>query len=203
MAKIVLKPMRVTFPKLVVPDAFSEQDRPKYSIRALLPKADKAEQKKIVDAMKEAVASATNLTAEEKKKALKTCLQDKDNDYFVFKDGDAKDYAGHEGHFYINLKRAGDDKEGNKLQGPPCYYPKQAGEKVKPIPTQMIETEIYSGCWCMVAVNISVINKPKPGVFLKLAEIMKFKDDERFVSTAFNSDEFDCPVTDDDNDGDF
>lgn len=191
----MLKPMRVTFPKLVEPDSFKDGDPLKYSIRALLPKADKAEQKRIIDAMKKAVTDATHLDAEQKKKAIKTCLVDKDNDYFVFKDGDLKDYAGHEDNFYMNIKRAGEDyKTKSKLPSPACYYPKRPGEKVKLIPDALITSEIYSGSWCRINCSISVIDRPKPGVFLKISEIMKFKDDEQFRSSDFNNDDFDVPA---------
>ncbi len=197
---LMLKPCRVAFPKLTEPDNFQGQGAKKYSIRALIPKGDKAQHKEIFDFMKDAVAKS-DLTVEEKKKALKTCCTDKDHDFYVLKDGDAKpDYLGHENHFYMNIKARGENKEGGLLPGPPVYYPKQPGEKVQLIPPAMVGTEIYGGVWVIIIIRAFVLAKPKPGVFLQISELMKYKDDEPFRKSAFDDADIDIPEAENNDD---
>jgi hypothetical protein len=193
---LMLKPCRIAFPKLSEPDNYKGQGKKKYSVRALFPKGDKETQKLIKDFAKKTV-DASNLTADEKKKALSNCTVNKDHDFFYFKDGDEKanKYAGHAGHYYLNLKATGETKEGNILPPPPVYYPTQPGEKPKLIPAQLLQAEMYSGAWAIFIIRAWASALPKPGVFLQISEIMKFKDDEPFRKSGFENADYEIPET--------
>ena len=177
---LLTKPFRVTFASLTEATSYQNQGTAKYSIRALIDKNDKQFVDQLTNFVNEVVAES-DLPKTTKDKILRQALKNPDSELLLLKDGDLKtDYLGHEGHYFMNLKRH------HKLGPVPCYYP-----STDPIPMSMIESEIYSGCWVRVSISATIWEKPKPLISLTLLELQKVKDDAPFVRSNFDSIEVD------------
>lgn len=168
------RPYRATFIKLDVPGSYQNAGVPKYSLRLLIPKTEKVFLKELTEYVMEQV-NATNWTKQQKDAAIKASLKDKTSDYFLIRDGDERpDYLGHEGHFYLNLRRH------HKLGVPQCY-----DSENKPVPAAFIKDRFYNGCWVICSIQTYCYDKPRPGVSLTLRGVQFVKDDAPFMKSDF------------------
>ncbi len=159
--KIITPAGRVSFPYVFERNSTGPYADDKYKLTLLIPKDAKG-----VDELKKAV-----LAVAKKAFGAKTKLSDIAH---PFNDGDAKleetpdeskeKYTAYAGCYYLNLK--------NK------YKPKVVDENVQEI---LDESEFYPGCWARCSVvPFSYRQGKNRGVSLRLLNIQKVKDDERF-----------------------
>jgi len=178
--KIKVGPVRCIFPVLAEPKGFNETDKPKYSIRVLIPKTDKTTVKAIYDNVTLTVNSM-DWTQAVKQKVLKIAkdFQNADNDNAIIKDGDKinqrrLDEGGevidaYNGHYLLTAKNS--------------YAPTIVGADTIPIAGIKIEGGDY--------VNLQLSNwcysKPKPGTTWNLEAVQLVKKGEPFaIKTMFD-----------------
>lgn len=169
-------PVRLSYAHLLKPYASDANLEPKYSVMMMIPKADKATHKALMDAAKECFE---NNAAMFKGYDLE--------DLFTINDGDGKSPKG---------KRYGDENHG--------YWLRNASNKRKPKVIDKAQNEIideedvYSGCWAKVGLTLYpyAVNG-NVGIGASLDLVMKVRDDEPLGGVASVDDYF---TTDDDDD---
>jgi hypothetical protein len=178
--KILVGPVRCIFPVLAEPKGFNETDKPKYSIRVLIPKSNKGIVKNIYDHIT-ATVNAMDWTQAVKQKVLKTAkdAQNADNDNAIIKDGDKinqrrvdegnEPIEAYTGHFLLTAKNA--------------FAPTIVGPSTKPLDG----SEIIGGDYVNLQLSSWCYSKPKPGVTWNLEAVQKVKTGEPFaVKTMFD-----------------
>lgn len=172
------------FPKLSTPQSFQNAGPAKYSVQILIPKSKKEVIKEITDWVLSQIASSA-LPKGKQDEAVKRALKNRDDDFFLFKDGDLKDidkYPFYKGYYFINVKRP------EKWGIPGCVYPDGS-----PIPEGLIDSEIYGGAIIRARIGCYAFEQPKPGATLQLLEIQKVKDGESHKPAS----EFDAVMVED------
>jgi hypothetical protein len=185
----------IAFPKLTKAGSFEDKGTKKYSLQLLVPKSNKTAIKEITDFATAAIDADTKKTAKEKADAKKRSLKNKDDDYFLFKDGDNKDtekYPFFAGHYVVNVKRT------ESWGKPQVVYP-----DTTPIPDGMIDNEIYGGVVVKVKLQAYFFTAgAKSGVSLQLAAVQKVRDGESHKPEAgfdeIESEDFDFDRDDND-----
>lgn len=182
--RVIIKNVRCVYPNLHEPKAFTEGDLGKYSTKFVIPKSDKAQIKKLTDAIKAAIKGADGWSAAVKTQVQKTALdQDPYNDYCIIKDGDE-----------INARRVDEGKEAQEAYagnivvgasrspkiGPPTVVDKDNNN----IPVGLIAGEIIGGYYINVQVEVYCYSKPKQGCTLSLQAVQKVSEAERFGASS-------------------
>ena len=168
----VIIPCRFSFLHCWEPDSVNGSE-PKYSVSAIIPKADTATVSKIKAAIENAKKEAMSKWGGKIPPNLKTPLRDGDID----RAGDEA-YAG---CYFLNA---------NSRQAPQVV-----DRHVQPI---LDQSEVYSGCYGQISVTFYGYNSNgNRGIAAGLGNIQKLKDGESLGGRAKASDEFDT-VDDDD-----
>ena len=183
-SKTMLKNVRCIYPALHNPKAWPGQDTPRYSIKILIPKTDKAGVTALKTFINDAVGD-TDWTAMAKKAVLKTALDTGNafEDFCLIKDGDL-----------LNERRKGEDKD--IVEAYVGHYVISAGRRFDfgaptvvdqrnaAIPPENISSEIRSGYWLNVQVGAYCYSKPKQGVSMQLLAVQLVKSDIEFGQSS-------------------
>lgn len=170
----VLIPCRISYANLYVPKAIDPKSDPKYSVVCLIDKKDTETVKKVKDAIAFATEQGKERFWSGKLPAkFKTALHDGDIDR-------PKDEA-YVGHYFINANSP--DK------------PQVVDRRKNPIEDPM---EVYSGCFCNVAVNFFPYNTVNQGIGAGLGNVQFVRDGERLSGRTTADEDFE--VLDDDDD---
>lgn len=176
----VTGPVRLSYVHLFEPWALNEDDDPKFSAVLLIPKTDKATLKKFAEAKAAAL--------EEGKQRFGTGWGKKGVKYTV-RDGDEEadldsnpEYAG---HMYVSVSNS--------------RRPGIVDRNVQPI---LDSTEIYSGCWARVKLEVFPYKHQQggDGISFSLGNVQKLRDDERFDGSTTPEQDFDTVEVEEDSD---
>lgn len=192
MSKITIKDVQCYYPTLAEAKAFTEGSHPKYGIKLLIPKSDKAKIKEVKDFYTSGVQKNAAWTKGNKAQVLKVANDSTDayNDNALLKDGDKlnqrrkdeeKDpIAAYAGHYVIGASRREDFN--------PVVV---VDQKAKPIPREKISGEIQAGFFVNVNLQLYLWDKPKSGVSFTLVGVQKVK--ECFLEENNPFEELDIP----------
>jgi len=193
---MITKEFRCVFPALDEPKGYEGKNL-KYSVTGI------TDDKALMDEIAEFVTAnigAMDWPKKGKDEALRRSLRDKNDDYFLFKEGNSMDLDKYP-HFK-NMRKFKLSK--NPKFGPPgCYYPGGDG-KPNEIPASLISSEIYGGAWVRAHISCYCFKAgSKYGATLQLLEVQKVRDDNSFKQTAFSVIESDEAEEYDDSDNPF
>lgn len=188
MASIILKNVRLAFPELFEPKSFAgeEEGTKRYSANFLIEPGsenDKLIRKTISDAVKEKFP--------EPKKAEQFLKSVQGNSgKFCFNDGDAKNYDGYEGMWYVSANR-------NEDQGAPSVVSGRKDESGKLIPLTKASGKPYAGCYVNGKIDIWVQTGKYNGVRASLQAVQFVADGDAFAGAPASADGFDELDSDD------
>lgn len=174
-------PVRVCFVSVFDKKAFADSDE-KYSITVLIPKSDAATIAKVNQHIEAAIEKGESFLKKKDGKTLKPNLK------MPLRDGDEeRDGAEFNGHYFINA---------SSKSKPDCVL-MQKDDFGKWVRTDKEDGKIYSGCYCIVSLNMYPFDKNGgTGVAAGLNAVMFVKDGERLsgapsADEVFGDDEFD------------
>lgn len=174
--KVTTGTVRLSYARLFEPYAQDEDDTPKYSTVILIPKSDKKTLADIRQAIEAAKEAGKNTKYEGKIPTnLQITLRDGDEE------ADLEENPEYEGMMFMNISSK--------------KKPGIVDQNVQPI---LDSTEVYSGCYCRVAMNAFPYNyKGKKGVSFGLNHVQKVRDGEPLGNITRAEDEFEAIASDD------
>lgn len=182
MAKIILKDVRIAFPKLFEPKAVQGSETKRYGVVALV-KPGTENDKLIRNTISKIATEAWGAKAAAYLKALAP-----QPNKFAYQDGTLKadKYDGYEGMWALSANR-------NEDQGAPVVKDRAARDL-----TAKDAGMLYAGCRCNVVVDLWVQKGQYEGIRATLLGVQFVSDDEPFAGARASEDDFEVlePVTD-------
>lgn len=188
--KIVVGPVRFSFPKVFKPEAMEEGQDPKYSICLLIPKSDTALVAKIKAAIDSCIEENKKMFDGVPKGKLKNPLRDADDETNESKVNDPNYEKVWKGHYFMNVSTK------NK--------PGVLNAKREPI---IEPNDFYAGCYGYATINpFAFDQKGNKGIAFGLNNLLKSKDGERiagFTSAEEDFADLEIPTDDESSDESF